>query len=77
MVGFRAFVHRRANALGLGGCVRNLPSGEVEVVAEGDERSLRSLVDLLREGPRAARVMGVDLSWQEPAGESRGFRIGW
>ena len=77
MVGFRAFVHRQATRLGLDGRVRNLPNGDVEVVAEGDEQTLRALVDLLREGPRAARVMGVDLSWEEPAGEPRGFRIGW
>lgn len=77
MVGFRAFVHREATRLGLNGHVRNLPAGDVEVVAEGDEQLLRALVDLLREGPRAARVMGVDLSWEEPGGEPRGFRIGW
>ena len=77
MVGFRAFAHRQATRLGLDGYVRNLPTGQVEVVAEGDEQTLRALVDLLREGPRAARVMGVDLSWQEPVGEPRGFRIGW
>jgi len=77
MVGFRAFVHREATRLGLDGYVRNLPTGDVEVVAEGDEAVLRALLDRLREGPRAARVAGVDVSWEEPAGERRGFTIGW
>jgi len=77
LVGFRAFVHREATKLGLDGHVRNLPSGEVEVIAEGDEAALRALADGLREGPRAARVTDVDVSWDEPAGERRGFRIGW
>lgn len=77
LVGFRAFVHREATTLGLDGYVRNLPTDEVQVVAEGDEAVLRALVDRLREGPRAAQVTGVDVSWEEPAGEQRGFRIGW
>jgi acylphosphatase len=77
MVGFRAFACREASRLGLNGRVRNLPTGDVEVVAEGDEPTLRVLLGRLREGPRAARVTGVDVSWQDPVGEPPGFRIGW
>jgi acylphosphatase len=77
MVGFRAFVHRQAIRLGLSGSVRNLPTGEVEVAAEGEEIDLRQLLEVLREGPRSARVTEVEVAWHEPAGERRGFRIGW
>jgi acylphosphatase len=77
MVGFRAFVRREASRLRVDGSVRNLPGGDVEVVAEGDQAALGVLLDRLREGPPAARVRGVEVSWESPAGEPPGFRIGW
>ena len=77
MVGFRAFAHRAAATLRVDGYVRNLPNGDVEVVAEGEETLLGVLVDRLREGPRAAEVTDVKVSWETPVGEPSGFRIGW
>lgn len=76
-VGYRAFVLRYARGLGLSGTVRNLPSGEVEVVAEGDEASLNQLLTLLRQGPPAARVRDVTVQWMEPNGTGGGFHIAW
>jgi acylphosphatase len=61
-VGFRWFVMREATRLDLGGYVRNLPDGSVEVVAEGPPAGLASLESALRHGPPAARVSGVDKS---------------
>lgn len=58
-VGFRAFVARCGRELELDGWVRNLTSGEVEVVAVGDERVLDELEEALRSGPRVAHVDGV------------------
>lgn len=59
-VGYRFFAERAAADLGLKGYVRNLPDGRVEVYAAGNEQSLDHLGEQLREGPRAARVDGVD-----------------
>ncbi|GBD33363.1 MAG: hypothetical protein KatS3mg081_0449 [Gemmatimonadales bacterium] len=61
-VGFRWFVKRRADRLGLKGWVRNLPGGQVEVVAEGPEETLRELEEILKKGPPAARVDRVERS---------------
>ena len=58
-VGFRYFVYRSAERLGLSGCVRNLSDGCVEVVAAGPEDALRQLEDRLRQGPAHARVTEV------------------
>lgn len=76
-VGYRAFVLRYARALGLSGTVRNLPSGQVEVIAEGDERTLNQLLTLLRQGPPAARVTDVSVRWGDATGTEDGFRIAW
>ncbi len=64
-VGFRYFVLRRAEALGLTGWVANLSNGDVEVEAEGEEHSLRQLVQRCREGPSAARVDRVSEQWSK------------
>jgi acylphosphatase len=76
-VGYRAFVLRYARGLGLHGYVRNLPSGQVEVIAEGDEKSLNQLLTLIKQGPPAARVTDVQVEWREPEGDQDGFQIGW
>ncbi len=76
-VGYRAFVVRYARALGLDGSVRNLPNGQVHVVAQGDEKALNQLLTLLKEGPPAARVTDVSVQWGDADGSESGFHIGW
>ena len=44
-VGFRFMAERVAMSLGLSGWVRNLSDGRVEVVAEGDEKTLSEFTD--------------------------------
>jgi acylphosphatase len=61
-VGFRWFVARRAAELGLAGWARNLPGGQVEVVAAGETDAVSRLEESLRAGPRLARVESVEKS---------------
>ena len=80
MVGFRAFAIAQALALGATGYVRNLPTGEVEVVAEGDRKLIEKFVEALRKGPREARVTDVSVTWEAPRGEFADFSVrygGW
>jgi acylphosphatase len=58
-VGFRYFVVREAEALGLSGWVRNRSGGEVEILAQGTPRALDRLEKALRQGPRFAVVQSV------------------
>ena len=69
-VGFRYFVERAADQLGLTGYARNLDDGRVEVYAAGPREKLAQMAGLLRVGPRWADVRGVDE--QEAAIESYG-----
>jgi len=74
-VNFRFYTIREASLLGLTGYVRNLRSGQVEVVAEGERGGLETLLAFLRRGPSHARVDSVDVQWSEPTGESRSFGV--
>lgn len=59
-VGFRWFVGREAKRLGLGGFVRNLPDGTVEVVSQGADDHLDALERALGRGPSMAHVEAVE-----------------
>ncbi|MBN1673799.1 MAG: acylphosphatase [Kiritimatiellae bacterium] len=74
-VGFRAFTQRNARRLGIAGWVRNLPTGEVELVAAGGQETLAEFEQTYRKGPRGASVEKVDFL-AAPAPESfAGFEI--
>ncbi len=72
---FRAHTQERGHKLGLSGWVRNLPDGAVEAVAEGPREALEQFLAWCRQGPPAARVDAVDVSWEEPEGMAGSFRI--
>jgi len=74
-VGFRYFVVDRARDLRLVGFCRNLRSGNVEVIAEGEEGALEALLVALRNGPRTAHVENVHAVWLPPTGEFVTFSI--
>jgi len=56
---YRASTRNKAVELNLCGYVRNLIDGSVEVVARGDEISLREFKDWLWLGPMYAKVSNV------------------
>jgi acylphosphatase len=74
-VGFRYFVRRRANELGLAGWTANERDGTVHVVAEGSAAALDELARHLHSGPPGARVERVDVNRRPSVGDLRGFAI--
>ena len=74
-VGFRFFMIRRAQELGLTGWVKNRDDGVVEFVAEGMRRDLERLQRAAQEGPQMARVTAVEVNWSEATGDLSRFDI--
>jgi acylphosphatase len=74
-VGYRLFALREAQRLGLIGWTRNRPDGAVEVVAEGEEPSLRQYLVRLEQGPSEAEVAHVDVQWGPAEGGLAEFGI--
>ena len=72
---FRASAQREAKRLGLNGWVRNRKDGTVEILAEGEEVSIRELYGWAQKGPSAARVDRVETRWRSYTGEFPDFRI--
>ena len=73
-VGYRYFVLREAERLGVAGFARNLSDGRVEVVAEASEEALAELETRLRRGPSFAAVEGVERAPIASRGDA-GFHI--
>lgn len=59
-VGFRHWTTRNARRLNLRGTVRNRADGRVELHVAGAPGEVDALEERLEEGPRAARVRGVE-----------------
>jgi acylphosphatase len=71
---FRAWTKQQADALAVAGWVRNRDDGSVESHVEGEQAAVDSLIELLRGGPPAARVDGLDIS-DAPLERARGFTV--
>ena len=74
-VGYRYFVYRQAERLGLRGYAKNRYDGAVVVVAEGDEAKLKDLEEKLRIGPSRSHVERVVSVYSESNGVYDNFDI--
>jgi acylphosphatase len=73
-VWFRDSTRREALKLGVSGYAKNLPKGDVEVLAVGEAAALNELARWLRDGPPMAEVTDIKEEVLE-ARESFGFQI--
>lgn len=74
-VGFRESTRRKAKSLNLTGYVKNLPTGEVEIVAEGDEENIKALLEWSKKGPPSAFVQKFEYKVEEFSGKFKDFKI--
>ncbi len=74
-VGYRFFAQRVAARHQVVGYVRNLPDGDVEVLAEGSLESIEGLKHDLASGPDSGRVRKMEELSIEPTGGYSSFRI--
>ena len=73
-VGFRHTSHSVAKRHPVTGWVKNLPDGRVELVAEGEEPTLKDFLKDIKEEMNYCRF-SENISWTEPTGEFREFGI--
>lgn len=74
-VGFRYSALHEATALFLAGYVKNLEDGSVQIIAQGDEKSLNQLVSWVKIGPRFANVDKITADFREPTVKFKIFEI--
>jgi acylphosphatase len=77
-VGFRYFVQRAGNRLGLTGNVRNCPDDTVEIVVAGDPELIEEFLKEVTKGPPLSRVERLEINDVVPVEKFRTFQIeGW
>ena len=74
-VGFRWYVMKNAQQLGLEGYTKNLMSGEVYTVAEGKTAALEELFKKIKVGPMHADVRDASIKWSNTKNEFTRFEI--
>lgn len=74
-VGFRYFVYRNAAELRLKGYTKNLYSGEVVTLVEGEKHLIEEFYYRLKIGPSHADVRKHKIHWSESKNEFQNFEI--
>ncbi len=74
-IGYRGYVRRIANKIGVAGWVRNLHDGRVEAVVEGEEDKVNYFVELCKRGPPFARVDKVEVLTEPYKSEFFYFKV--
>jgi acylphosphatase len=72
---FRQFVKEHADNLKLRGFVRNLESGDVEVVAEGESEAVERFIGFVRKGPGHAQIRDVVVEKRKWSGDFGEFKV--
>ena len=72
---FRVFTQKKAQQLDIKGCVRNMPDGRVEIMAQADNNTLEQLIKWCQKGPITARVDHVEMIELESAEIFKSFEI--
>jgi len=72
---FRMETKQAADRAGISGWVRNKRDGNVEALFEGDEGSVKSVLEWCRKGPPFAYVDRVDVEFEDYKGEFKKFEI--
>jgi Acylphosphatases len=63
---YRQSTKEKALELGITGTVKNLPNGDVEIMASGTPQQLNALVAWCKQGPPRAQVKEVRVEKQAP-----------
>jgi acylphosphatase len=74
-VGFRYSARSVAAGFEVTGCVRNLPDGRVELIAEGGRSELEAFRQAIRDSGLESCIRGEAVTWGEARGGFRGFEI--
>ncbi len=73
--GFRDSIDEIAFHLNLNGYVKNLADGTVQVICEGEEESIRELLEKINIKQYPIRVEKIDVKYKKPTGEFRTFEV--
>ena len=72
---FRRFVKENADELNLRGFVRNLTSGDVEIIVEGEGEAIERFERFIAKGPEHAFIRHIQSEERKWSGEFVDFKV--
>jgi len=72
---FRMETKKAADRYGVFGWVKNQRDGTVAALFEGTKDNIDSILTWCKHGPPIAKVLDVDVTWEEYKGEFNNFKI--
>ena len=72
---FRQFCKDEADKLNLRGYIRNLESGEIEILVEGEKEKIEELYQKLKKGPPHAQIREIKVEERKWSGDQKEFKI--
>ncbi len=74
-MGFRYTVKSVVLGYDVLGIIRNLPDGQVELIAEGELTELEEFLQAIRDSGLRRNVQDEEIVWEDAQDEFRGFEI--
>lgn len=72
---YRAHARDKAARLGVTGWISNLADGSVEAVIEGNDPSVRAMLEWCKAGSPRAKVEQAEVTWEPYTGEFQRFSV--
>jgi acylphosphatase len=72
---FRDYTLRAARERTVFGWVRNIRSGQVEAILEGEKAEVEDMIRWCHQGSPMSQVTRVEVDWQEYTGEFNDFSV--
>lgn len=72
---FKNFTKENADKLNLKGFVRDLESGDIEVIVEGEKENIAKLIETLKTGPAYAQIRNIKAEERKWSGDLKEFKI--
>jgi acylphosphatase len=72
---FKKFVKDSADKLKITGFIRELESGDIEVIAEGEIETIKDFIANLRKGPPHSQIRDVKVEEKKWTGDYKEFKI--
>ncbi|HRR95296.1 MAG TPA: acylphosphatase [Candidatus Ratteibacteria bacterium] len=74
-VGFRWYCQKIAKKLGLVGWVKNLSDGNVEILVEGEDSTIKEFLSQLKSGYLGRNISNIEIFEEKYCGEFNDFDI--
>ena len=74
-INFRFFTKKKADELGIKGYIKNLENGNVEAIFQGDEDSIKKIINWCKKGPSSAKVDSIEINQIKLEKEYKEFKI--